>query len=718
MSLQVNLPTLEERFRARLERTLASAMEVLEATPERVLAVRYQTGTADPGPELARLQAAHATNPDAPGLPWVVLRHGKGKGKARAPDLELLLRAMKERGGHVLEEPVTDDTPAEYAAELAEWQEHYGRFRGFAEQAGDLLRARGATLRQESEEWPEAYPDALTVREALEVVRHELPGMARAAAARAEVVARLLVPEAERAAVLARETFVDGWPWPFSNGVAGWLTLEGTGWLTLYLLENAAGAVEHGSEWGEKWGLHRNHPLYMPEGARWKDVVAWVRPRLEKLLSPADLASLATRRNGKGEYESRQYYAVEVDGHPFTLAPFDLGLAYLAWTEVDRDRRRPVIAVDAGKVHHELLMGWTQAATAQALDFRQAEPSYVELLLPGQQQVSLGLPGEAHERLIEELRGWRSATGLRTYATILHLLSIRGARSGFVRWTLEEHLDVQGVPRKERREARLRAEAEEVELLTRMELAVKDGSGRTRERRPLFIVGSRHERLHGSKWKLDGMELQVNPLIWSGVRNMDSGKLGKNYGLAVESLPRLNPRTNPAALALGLILPMRFRLALNEGKDFHDMRGALVLRYAGLRFDRHNPGRTWGALGADLDVLQREGGVRRWEWRGDGKPSLENVLRFYVAEGHLDRLALGVTPVEAPARPLTGAELLTWRKHTGLSQRNAAKALGVSFSTVQRAEKAADELLGPALRDALRHALDHAREAAEPPEEP
>ena len=91
-----------------------------------------------------------------------------------------------------------------------------------------------------------------------------------------------------------------------------------------------------------------------------------------------------------------------------------------------------------------------------------------------------------------------------------------------------------------------------------------------------------------------------------------------------------------------------------------------------------------------------------------------SVLRFYMAEGHRDRMALGVRPVELPAaRPLSGGELKIWRTAGKLSQAKAAEALGVGVRTVKRAEAAPGEALGPALRDALQAALDRGR--ATPP---
>lgn len=557
----------------------------------------------------------------------------------------------------------------------------------------------------DSQPWPAELPGVVTAGHALAIIRESLAALAQDAAADVEGLAALVVPDDTRAAVLARDEIVNRWRLP-THGPAGHClrVLREVVWnqrVQVPLLNHG----RTGAPWEElsrPRSLGAPHPPAVPPEVALDDVVKWARTALAR----GDSAAVRSARAGLDTALAEPNY------RPASL--YGLGVLYSAWLSVDRDRRKPAIAIDAGKVSHGLLMGWTQAATDRRLTCRDVGDGFVELLFPGQTQIMLGLPGEAHERLISALQDLRSPRGLRTYATLLHLLSIRGQRQGFVRWTLDEHLDVQGVPRRERRETRLRSEVGEVELLTQIELAVRDTpNGRMRERRPLFIIGSRFERLHGSKWRLDGMELQANPLIWRNVRDPETGRLAANYGLGAEGLPRLNPHTHPAALALGLILPIRFRLALNDSLDYHDLTGQNVLRYAGLPYSSRDPNRTWRALADDLDELVRLGGVRRWEWKGDGKPSVSNVLRFYMADAHRDRMALGVRPLELPAaRPLTGDELRSWRAAAKLSQARAAAALGVGIATVKRAEAAAAEPLGPALREALREALAHAHEAA------
>jgi hypothetical protein len=673
MTLSVKMASLVERFTSRLQALLADSETVLAAKPERVIALHMPVGDSAEANTVAeaRLDAALRTNEDAPMLPSMMLGHG-----ATLDDGE-------------------DTIHGEATHMLKRLLAIYGK--------------RAAHL-----PWPETLPESLTAAQAFEVVRQDLPELARELAEEVEALAALFVSEdALRGAVLARKSLVDGWLLP-----DGWLVpgvRSHSGWSALTFIQDAEGAVRHGKNWrGGRFTWNRPHPLVTPPDVAYTDALRWAQKTLARAVGKKAAAG-ALDENTAGDGTVPHPFVLPADEHGVARAlwPSHVAVLFRAWREVDHDRRRPALAIDAGKVNHGLLMGWSQVASEREIRCRSTGEGFVELLLPGQSQISLGVPEEAHERLISEIRHLRSPNGLRTYATLLHLLSIRGQRQGFVRWTLEEHLDVQGAPKKERREARLRTEAQEVELLTKIELAVRDSSGQVRERRPLFLVGSRFERLQGSRWKLDGMELQVNPLIWSGVRDPKTGRLGTNYGLGAEGLPRLNPRTHPAALALGIILPIRFRLALNEGRDYHDLSGENVLRYAGLPYSSRDPGRTWQALSDDLDELTRLGGVRRWEWKGDGKPSLANVLRFYMSEGHRDRMALGVRPMELPAaRPVTGEELKAWRKAGKMTQAKAAEVLKVGLRTVKRAEAAPGEALGPALRDALRVALGRVRSGA------
>lgn len=61
---------------------------------------------------------------------------------------------------------------------------------------------------------------------------------------------------------------------------------------------------------------------------------------------------------------------------------------------------------------------------------------------------------------------------------------------------------------------------------------------------------------------------------------------------------------------------------------------------------------------------------------------------------------------------MTPSDLAAWRAHVGMSQRTAAKALGVSFSTYQQWERGASFRDGTPLLPDLRTALACAALAA------
>ena len=71
--------------------------------------------------------------------------------------------------------------------------------------------------------------------------------------------------------------------------------------------------------------------------------------------------------------------------------------------------------------------------------------------------------------------------------------------------------------------------AKMVELFTQIEMGVYDDKGRMRERRPLVLKSNTYEKLVGSQWEIEGLELKVNPLLYRGVRDPKTGEIGKNW---------------------------------------------------------------------------------------------------------------------------------------------------------------------------------------------
>jgi hypothetical protein len=301
----------------------------------------------------------------------------------------------------------------------------------------------------------------------------------------------------------------------------------------------------------------------------------------------------------------------------------------------------------------------------------------------------LKLPGEQlSEALVRELKEWRGWMGLRNWAALQRLLSVEGNREGWVRWTLDAHMNALGYsPRARESVETQRRVAQEVELFTELELAVYDQQDRLRERRPLVHVGSKFDRLHGSEWRLEGMELRINALLYQGVRDNETGKLGSNYGLAAPELPQVDHARHPHTIALGIILPIRWRLAWGDRVDHVRLKGASLLHLAGIAYSKHDPARAWDALERDLEELRRIGGLGRWAWEGPPRES-DSIVVLHPPEWARDRLERGVAPLELPPAPsvLTGTELRKWRDARGLTQVAAAEMLGVSVDTVKRGE--------------------------------
>jgi DNA-binding XRE family transcriptional regulator len=385
---------------------------------------------------------------------------------------------------------------------------------------------------------------------------------------------------------------------------------------------------------------------------------------------------------------------------------------YATLQAVERDRQRPAVAIDAGRVHHDLLMGWRDLPKdTRTPHLATTINNRIELLAPGRSaQLTLdldpesGTMGEALIRALRDTRGWK---GLRHWAALQKLLSVDGGRAGWVRWTLDGHLSALGTRVKNRTKATLRADiARQVEAFTRLELAAYAADGTLRERRPLLLVGAKYDRLHGSEWKLDGMQLTINPLLYSGVREA-GGRLGRNWHPAPVELASVDDKHHPYTLALGLILPIRWRLALEEGKDHITLKGHNALALAGVPYRARKPGVAWKALERDLTELHRIGGLGRWAWDAADTPhTLEGRLHLWPAPWMLDRTFHDVKPIERQLGPavLTGAELKTWRKRRGLTQGKAAETLHVNPRTIMRAEKHPAEPLSTALTAKLRAA--------------
>jgi len=390
------------------------------------------------------------------------------------------------------------------------------------------------------------------------------------------------------------------------------------------------------------------------------------------------------------------YLADPVEG---SVPGYNIGLLLLADREVEQDRKRPALALDAGRPHAELLAGWRDVPKDPRKKhlFAQPVPGRVELLGPGLcVQLALDLGETTPEAVTVNLRKWRGPMGLRHWAALQRLWSVEGSRSGEVLWTLDAHLEALGYATPERTRLELRQRvAEEVRLLTRLELAVYDRDEKLRERRPLVIrVSETDKREADGAWLTSAMRLQINPLLYEGVRTRE-GALGTNWFPAPAELARVDHRRHPYVTALGLLLPVRWRREwANNGRDCVALKGRNLLDLAGIPHHPRKPGLAWKSLADTLEKLRDVRSVGHWEWEG-GEPALGAVCRIYPADWAGDRTLRGVKPVELPPGPqaLTGDELRELRRERGLKQAELAQRLGMAQATISRLERRGAELL-------------------------
>jgi hypothetical protein len=385
--------------------------------------------------------------------------------------------------------------------------------------------------------------------------------------------------------------------------------------------------------------------------------------------------------------------------------------------EVRRDLERPMIAVDAGRAHHDLMTSWNHAPKAIGKRHVQrrvprkireeGEPERYEILAPDGRSTQLTLPVEwarsAKEAVTKAIQAWLGPEGVRHWAALLRQLSVEGGRSGSIRWMLERHFDALGYATQTRQDLDLRRHtAKQVELFTKLELAIYAPNGRLRARQPLVAVGTKFDVQRDAKWVLEGMQLQVHPWLYRGVRDLDTGEIGSDWYPAPIELAQIDHRRFPYAIALGLILAMRWRWDWLDGRDHCPLSGEKLLEAAGLLLSRKNPGKTWDALRHTLDELQRREALGRYQWTGEPW-TLAGICRLYPPPWARERTVHGLTPVEAlPPPPIvTGAELRAWRDRKRWTQQQASTALDVSLKTLKRAEQSPTEPLGKAICQGL-----------------
>ena len=232
----------------------------------------------------------------------------------------------------------------------------------------------------------------------------------------------------------------------------------------------------------------------------------------------------------------------------------------------------------------------------------------------------------------------------------------------------------------------------------------------------MLAITQRGEALRDAGWALEGLELVIHPALYEGVRRSD-GSIGRLWAPAPAELATIDHARFPYALALGLILPIRWRWDTADGRDCLTLTGGKLLDTAGIVQSEHDPGRAWTALERNLAELQRVGGLGHAEWvRGEAR-TCAGRCRLYPPQWVRERLVHGIAPDERPTAPvlLTGGELRAWRVAKGWTQPQAAQALGVSERTVRNAEASPDASLSRSIRSGLERRDPRGIQADSPP---
>lgn len=448
---------------------------------------------------------------------------------------------------------------------------------------------------------------------------------------------------------------------------------------------------------------------YWPGEAAPRDVAQWMTKHCQNELRQFANKTLRLVEN------SHAFPPFIVDGK-YHISAYKIALVFLAWRDVEEKRRENFIAIDASKVHHELITGHKDLPKDKrrpmALDSDDDGERFSYGIIDKKNassiQLSLCLPEQLNDRLVKAVCDWRGWVGVRTWTALLKLFSEDG-RNGRAVWTIDRHLEAMGYSERSRRDpAKRKAAAEEVELFTYMELGVY-ADGRERERRPIIHVERKidclEEDAHGEDtWILGRMELGINPSLYNGVRSTKTNKIGRNWYPAPAALATVDHVRHPHTYALGLILPIRWRWAWMDGDDYLEMQGFKLLQLAGIKYNKRKASQAWAALDRDLQELRRIDGIERWEWTdGSTKNTLAGKVLLYPPTWAVDMTVRGLPPIEKKRAPLicTGADLRKWRTDRGMSQATIATTLGIDVSTIKRAESALSKKLGPSIQTAL-----------------
>lgn len=393
---------------------------------------------------------------------------------------------------------------------------------------------------------------------------------------------------------------------------------------------------------------------------------------------------------------------------------------YQAWRAIEEDRQRPAYAMPANREAHDLVMAASRKMRRQrnggprkTLELRRPveHPDGAvrfEVIAPGGGTSGFTIAGhKLRDVTIEAMKRFLTPEGMRHLAAVLCLLSTRGGRTGRFVWRVDDHLASLGLTQASLHHPELRQRCRNmIRLFTRFEVALHHPDGTLRARQRFLSIDTEFDkRVPSGEWEVEGLELHISPILYAGVRNVETGEAGKNWWPVPTDLAQIDHVRFPYAIGLGHALAIRWRWDAQE-RDHVPLRGATLLELAGIKQSPKKPEDAWNVLRATLEELMNRNALDRYEWPTDPWAA-DTVCKLYAPKWARDRVVHKIRPAEdilaLPPPPATGATLKAWRKTKRYTQAQAAKALGVSVATVERAEAPANisKPLGKSLREAL-----------------
>lgn len=394
---------------------------------------------------------------------------------------------------------------------------------------------------------------------------------------------------------------------------------------------------------------------------------------------------------------------------------FKTALIVSAEKEVESDRKKSILAVDASVAHQSWIHSWKKVPrdheTGDALprSISTFASSRISLLSEeGKIIADIQAGALKDDAILHGVRSLLGTIGIRHWCGVLVLLSVDGGRSGRVVWSVERHLEILGYSDRTLYDPEKRKEAADiVTALTRIQLAVYASNGELRMRRPILMPEGWIDRKEpDGSWSLEGSVLTIHPLLYEGVRNPTTQELGTNWFPTSPQLARIDHVRFRYAHVLGLTLAGRMRLAMNEGREHIRLSGKNLLNLAGIELDLEHPQRAWTTIQRDLRELQHQKCLGEIHW--EGEPWTEfGICNLHPPQWTRDRVVHKVPPLEPFPKmvPTTGAELVVWRKQNNWTQVETARYLNVGERTIRRAESHTDLRLPRRLMEAIKRLL-------------